>query len=266
MKSKYLIAPITLLLAALLLASGCSAPAEPPTEPAETPAPAVDPEPVTDPEPSADSRPPFTYESDVEPMLSGLTVLGVMEAIDVQSVSWYYEGDATGTTRLTLDGDSGWVELSVMAPEGSELYASDDENQSPELVPEELYQDDAVIAGAGWGEPGFALSPIRGVDVGASEQDVLDAFLCEDPAGDVFYGLEALNPQADESWLTDPDGFIGGRRYATDPEWGSVTEGIEYSWTNLEEPGEWHWYYQLRYELADGEVVGIYLVSYTDAE
>ncbi len=207
---------------------------------------------------------PFT-DGDVQDLLGSMTITEAIDWLSPTSVSWSFMGEATGETEITLNCDGGSVSLLVNAPEGSALSGDgeDGENEPLSAIPPELMQEEVYVVGASWDDPEFTLFPIRGVQIGAPEEEVLRAFLVdrEGDSGDLIYGIEALNPDADDSWATE---WIGGHWFAEEGD--EYAHGIEYVWTNLESPDDWHVYYFLRYYTEDNVVTKISLYWSTDPE
>lgn len=220
-----------LLLALLLIAAGCAAGG---TQ-----------------EVYEQSTEPFSQQ-DVADILQGLETVGdYVNAMDPTNYSWFFIGEATGETQLTLNNPDGRIAIRFKTPDGTIGGLVEGES---EQLPAEILELKAIAVSIEWLNEYFSAIPtIRGIEVGAPEEKVLSGFL-RNGDGDVMYTIEDINKEADESWIADW-AFVGGKLV---PKGGSggfyEWDTLVYGWCALTGPEEWKEYYKLEYQL-DGDAV-----------
>lgn len=199
---------------------------------------------------------PFTA-ADVSSVLQGFeTVDDYVKAVKPTNFEWFYIGDTTRETQLTISNPDGRVMLRFVAKDGK--IGGNAEGQAMELHSDILALKASVV-GIEWLTADFAGIPtVRGLRIKDSRKKVQSAFLYKGP-GDVLYTIADLNANADKSWIADW-AFVGGRFLYKGQEGGfNDYDVLEYGYCVLESKQAWKLYYNLLFDLEGGKVRSIRL-------
>lgn len=209
---------------------------------------------------------PFTVE-DVYQITEGLTVVGdYVMLLSPTNYAWWFEGEATGISYLTLINETedeilGITTLALYAEEGLIEGAPDGIALS---LGEETMAREAWLTDAYWAHADYALPLIRAVGLGAAASDVVAAFHSESPDMP-DYGLDALHEDAASARIFRDAFFILGGQRLTDEETGETI--YHYGWcSHLEEEESWREYFSLDYIIAEERVQAIILSYSADPE
>lgn len=130
----------------------------------------------------------------------------------------------------------------------ADIYASEEVVKSgdTDTLDDNVLALDCVLLKAEWNQRGFEriLPYIRGVGIGDKVSNVRRAYL-DNGGKDEMYGVKALNPDADESWVSERR--VGG--YISDSKDGGTV--LTYVYTDITDDEEWREYDVLKYFCTD---------------
>jgi hypothetical protein len=198
------------------------------------------------------STQPFR-EQDVAQVIEGLQTVGdYVDAVSPSNYEWFYIGDVTGETQLTLHNPDGMVALNIIAPGG--VISGMAEGVADEL-PADILLLEGSLAAIEWLSPRFLAVPtVRGVNVGDSKDKVLAAYLRVGSAS-ALYTLDDLGDV--EGGIVADWAFVGGRIIEKGGFYDFDT--IEYGFCTPLEANVWKQYYNILYDIEDDAVRSIRL-------
>ncbi len=215
---------------------------------------------------ASQSEEPFVL-ADIEGLLGDVTIEGAIDLLQPTAVSWDDMTEATGGTDMTFHCAGGTATFSVRVEDMDEKFQVAAENQKLSALRPGITEQEAVLSAAMWESEFFELPTVRGVSIGATEEEVLRAFYVGEIHGDTIYDVTALNPKADLSWYPEFE-FVGARYYQA--EWPDPdplrTYGMQYAWASMEGKDDWRTYHYLTHWMNDGAVTSIELYTSTDPE
>ncbi len=215
---------------------------------------------------ASQSEEPFVL-ADIEGLLGDVTIEEAINLLRPTAVSWDDMTEATGGTDMTFHCAGGTATFNVRVEEMDEQFQVAADDQKLSVLRPGITEQEAVLSAAMWNDEAFALPTVRGVRIGATEEEVLRAFYMGEIHGDTIYDVTAINPRADLSWYKEYE-FVGARYYqAEEPNPDPLrTYGMQYAWANMDGKDDWRTYHYLTHWMNDGVVTSIQLSTSTDPE
>ncbi|MCL1912865.1 MAG: hypothetical protein FWG10_03030 [Eubacteriaceae bacterium] len=186
----------------------------------------------------------FTYD-DIEPLIDAYkdyTIGQLDELIMPTSYSYIFIGEETNETELTLISNDGDLSVMFVSEEG-DLFG--DGRDEIDTIPSSVKSLKGKIVGVVWKNENYPIKTPRGLGIGTSKDDVIDAFLkyIGHPQSHVLYDIRAINKDARDSWTKS---FVGA--FFSGDE-------IYYVWTNITQKEEQRDYCELNYWLDENQKV-----------